>query len=95
MAAESNDNFYYSVLKQSVARCCRSVGWHGVHNGSCDILTDLLGRYIMTIARTANGYANLGMRSLSSVISHHVFLHNCIAHTNFSLTVVQLLLFLR
>ena len=53
-------NFYYAVLKQSVARCCQSVGWHGIHGSSCDILTDLLRRYIVALGRTTTEFGNLG-----------------------------------
>ncbi len=58
MAAD-NDVFY-ALLRRSVARSCQSIGWHGAHNSSFEILTDLLGRYIMVLGRTASEYANLG-----------------------------------
>ena len=56
----SSNSYYYAALKLSVARCCQNVGWHGIHSGSCDILTDLLSRYITTLGRTTAQYSNLG-----------------------------------
>ena len=56
----ATNSYYYKVLKISVAQMCRDVGWQGINVGACDVLTDLLSRYIHTLGKTASAFAEHG-----------------------------------
>lgn len=52
--------FSRSILKVSVAQICQNIGWHAVHQSTLELLADILHRYVLEIARTAQAYSNQG-----------------------------------
>ncbi|CAN7989051.1 unnamed protein product [Ixodes hexagonus] len=50
--------FSRSILKVSVAQICQNIGWHAVHQSTLELLADILHRYVLEIARTAQAYSN-------------------------------------
>lgn len=54
------ERYYRLSMKASVAALCQSVGWHGINNGTCDILNDIAVKYLLTIGRTTADYTTHG-----------------------------------
>lgn len=54
MAAQFSRN----ILKISVAQICQNVGWHAVHQSTLEILADILHRYMLEVAKSAQAYSN-------------------------------------
>ncbi|XP_033647960.1 transcription initiation factor TFIID subunit 3-like [Asterias rubens] len=51
------DEYCRSLLKVAVAQLCQGLGWHAVHTTPCDLLTDVLQRYLEHLARHSHRYA--------------------------------------
>ncbi|XP_006813742.1 uncharacterized protein LOC100372715 [Saccoglossus kowalevskii] len=51
------EGFTRSLLKVVVAQICQSLGWQAVQTTPCDLLTDILERYIGKLAETTHSYA--------------------------------------
>lgn len=50
----------HQVARQVVARLCQPLGWQGMQNGACDVLADLLRRYILSLGKTTAAYVANG-----------------------------------
>uniref|UniRef100_A0A2R5LDV4 Putative transcription initiation factor tfiid subunit 3 n=1 Tax=Ornithodoros turicata TaxID=34597 RepID=A0A2R5LDV4_9ACAR len=50
--------FSRSILKVSVAQICQNVGWHAVHQSTLELLVDILHRYMVEVAKSAQAYSN-------------------------------------
>lgn len=48
------------MARQVVAKLCLSVGWQGIQNGACDVLADLMKRYILALGKTTAAYVANG-----------------------------------
>ncbi|KAL2102611.1 hypothetical protein ACEWY4_001779 [Coilia grayii] len=54
-----SENYARSVLRVSVAQICQVLGWDAVQLSACDLLSDVLDRYIQQLARSCHRYAEL------------------------------------
>ena len=50
----------HQLARQVVARLCQPLGWQGIQNGACDVLADLMKRYIVTLGKNAAAYVANG-----------------------------------
>ncbi|KAL8222349.1 UNVERIFIED_CONTAM: hypothetical protein K2H54_075790 [Gekko kuhli] len=50
------------LLRVSVAQVCQALGWDSVQLSACDLLTDVLQRYLHTLGRGCRRYCELWMR---------------------------------
>lgn len=53
------ENYARSALRVSVAQICQVLGWDSVQLSACDLLSDVLDRYIQQLARSCHRYAEL------------------------------------
>ncbi len=49
------------LLRIAVAHTLRPLGWHSVGTSACDVLADVMGRYMLTVAKTTAAYSCHGM----------------------------------
>ena len=54
------DEYCHRALRSVVAQLCHSLGWHSMHSSACDVLAEILSRYMLTVARTTTSYSNHG-----------------------------------
>lgn len=52
-----SEEYTRKVLKQSVAKMCLTIGWHSSMTTPIEVLTDILGKYLLELGRTTNEYA--------------------------------------
>ena len=50
----------HQLARKVVAKVCQPLGWQGMQNGACDVLADLLKRYVITLGRTTAAYVSNG-----------------------------------
>ena len=55
------DEASHQVARQVVAKLCLPLGWQGMQNGACDVLADLMKRYIQTLGKNTAAYVANGM----------------------------------
>ncbi|KAG5273404.1 hypothetical protein AALO_G00150970 [Alosa alosa] len=53
------DSYVRSLLRVSVAQICQALGWDAVQLTACDLLSDVLDRYIQQLARGCHRYSEL------------------------------------
>ncbi|XP_063782894.1 transcription initiation factor TFIID subunit 3 isoform X2 [Pseudophryne corroboree] len=53
------ESYSRSLLRVSVAQICQSLGWDSVQVTACDLLTDVLHRYLQQLCRGAHRYSEL------------------------------------
>ncbi|TRY94517.1 hypothetical protein DNTS_003542 [Danionella cerebrum] len=53
------ESFARSVLRVAVAQMCQAVGWDAVQLSACDLLSDVLERYVQQLARSCHRYSEL------------------------------------
>ncbi|MBN3325592.1 ATPG synthase, partial [Atractosteus spatula] len=53
------ESYARSLLRVSVAQICQALGWDSVQLTACDLLTDVLHRYIQQLARGCHRYSEL------------------------------------
>ncbi|MED6283149.1 transcription initiation factor TFIID subunit 3 [Characodon lateralis] len=53
------ENYARSLLRVSVAQICQALGWDAVQLTACDLLSDVLHRYIQQLARVCHRYSEL------------------------------------
>nr|XP_033814930.1 transcription initiation factor TFIID subunit 3 [Geotrypetes seraphini] len=53
------ESFSRSLLRVSVAQVCQALGWDSVQLTACDLLTDVLQRYLQQLARGCHRYSEL------------------------------------
>ncbi|XP_063052589.1 transcription initiation factor TFIID subunit 3-like [Engraulis encrasicolus] len=53
------DSYARSLLRVSVAQICQALGWDAVQLTACDLLSDVLDRYIQQLARGCHRYSEL------------------------------------
>ncbi|KAK5604554.1 hypothetical protein CRENBAI_015310 [Crenichthys baileyi] len=58
-ASEMCENYARSLLRVSVAQICQALGWDAVQLTACDLLSDVLHRYIQQLARVCHRYSEL------------------------------------
>ncbi|PIK47420.1 putative transcription initiation factor TFIID subunit 3 isoform X2 [Apostichopus japonicus] len=51
------DQFSRSLLKVAIAQICQGLGWHAMQSTPCDILVDIMQRYIEKTGRISSQYA--------------------------------------
>ncbi|KAI8504256.1 transcription initiation factor TFIID subunit 3 [Branchiostoma belcheri] len=51
------DPFTRRLLRVCVAQICQTLGWHAVQTTPCEVLTDILHRYLEQVSRTAHRYS--------------------------------------
>nr|XP_054752301.1 transcription initiation factor TFIID subunit 3-like isoform X2 [Lytechinus pictus] len=51
------EGFCQALLRVSMAQICQELGWHSIHSTPCDLLTDVLQRYIQQLASVSHCYA--------------------------------------
>ncbi|XP_063073368.1 transcription initiation factor TFIID subunit 3 [Engraulis encrasicolus] len=54
-----SENYARSALRVSAAQICQALGWDAVQLSACDLLSDVLDRYIQQLARSCHRYAEL------------------------------------
>ncbi|XP_066448186.1 transcription initiation factor TFIID subunit 3 isoform X1 [Eleutherodactylus coqui] len=57
------ESYSRSLLRVSVAQICQALGWDSVQVTACDLLTDVLHRYLQQLCRGARRYSELYGRS--------------------------------
>uniref|UniRef100_A0A8C6T5T9 Transcription initiation factor TFIID subunit 3 n=1 Tax=Neogobius melanostomus TaxID=47308 RepID=A0A8C6T5T9_9GOBI len=57
------ESYARSLLRVSVAQICQALGWDAVQLTACDLLSDVLHRYIQQLARVCHRYSELYGRS--------------------------------
>lgn len=68
------ENYARSLLRVSVAQICQALGWDAVQLTACDLLSDVLHRYIQQLAKVCHRYSELCKCSVS--YSGHFFCSN-------------------
>ncbi|XP_024138225.1 transcription initiation factor TFIID subunit 3 [Oryzias melastigma] len=53
------ESYARSLLRVSVAQICQALGWDAVQVTACDLLSDVLHRYIQQLARVCHRYSEL------------------------------------
>ncbi|XP_053321382.1 transcription initiation factor TFIID subunit 3 isoform X2 [Spea bombifrons] len=53
------ESYSRSLLRVSVAQICQALGWDSVQLTACDLLTDVLHRYLQQLCRGAHRYSDL------------------------------------
>ncbi|XP_051976313.1 transcription initiation factor TFIID subunit 3-like [Xyrauchen texanus] len=53
------ESYALSLLRVSVAQMCQAVGWDAVQLSACDLLSDVLERYLQQLARSCHRYSEL------------------------------------
>uniref|UniRef100_A0A671LLN0 Transcription initiation factor TFIID subunit 3 n=1 Tax=Sinocyclocheilus anshuiensis TaxID=1608454 RepID=A0A671LLN0_9TELE len=53
------ESYARSLLRVSVAQMCQAVGWDAVQLSACDLLSDVLERYLQQLARSCHRYSEL------------------------------------
>ncbi|XP_075906831.1 transcription initiation factor TFIID subunit 3 isoform X2 [Nelusetta ayraudi] len=53
------ESYARSLLRVSVAQICQALGWDAVQLTACDLLSDVLHRYIQQLARACHRYSEL------------------------------------
>ncbi|KAM8973701.1 transcription initiation factor TFIID subunit 3 isoform 2-T2 [Pelodytes ibericus] len=53
------ESYSRSLLRVSVAQICQALGWDSVQLTACDLLTDVLHRYLQQLCRGAHRYSEL------------------------------------
>ncbi|XP_058502057.1 transcription initiation factor TFIID subunit 3 isoform X1 [Solea solea] len=53
------ESYARSLLRVSVAQICQALGWDAVQLTACDLLSDVLQRYILQMARVCHRYTEL------------------------------------
>lgn len=53
------ESYARSLLRVSVAQICQALGWDAVQLTACDLLSDVLNRYIQQLARVCHRYSEL------------------------------------
>lgn len=53
------ESYARSLLRVSVAQVCQAVGWDAVQLSACDLLSDVLERYLQQLARSCHRYSEL------------------------------------
>lgn len=53
------ESYARSLLRVSVAQICQALGWDAVQLTACDLLSDVLHRYIQQLARSCHRYSEL------------------------------------
>lgn len=53
------EGYARSLLRVSVAQMCQAVGWDAVQLSACDLLSDVLERYVQQLARSCHRYSEL------------------------------------
>ncbi|XP_030072005.1 transcription initiation factor TFIID subunit 3 [Microcaecilia unicolor] len=53
------ESYSRSLLRVSVAQVCQALGWDSVQLTACDLLTDVLQRYLQQLARGCHRYSEL------------------------------------
>lgn len=64
-ASEMCENYARSLLRVSVAQICQALGWDAVQLTACDLLSDVLHRYIQQLAKVCHRYSELCKFSVS------------------------------
>ena len=54
------DKATHQLLKMAVAQTLKPLGWHSMNASACDVLTDILGSYMLTVAKTTAAYSSHG-----------------------------------
>ncbi|MCI51233.1 transcription initiation factor TFIID subunit 8, partial [Trifolium medium] len=57
------DEFAQAIAKIAVAQVCKSKGFQGFQQSALETMSDVIARYIMSIGKSANCYANLAGRA--------------------------------
>lgn len=57
--SEMCESYARSLLRVSVAQICQALGWDAVQLTACDLLSDVLHRYIQQLARVCHRYSEL------------------------------------
>ena len=50
----------HQLSRRVVAKLCQTLGWQSMQNGACDVLADLLKRYVTSLGRTTAAYVANG-----------------------------------
>lgn len=58
-SGEMCESYARSLLRVSVAQMCQAVGWDAVQLSACDLLSDVLERYVQQLARSCHRYSEL------------------------------------
>ncbi|XP_051974867.1 transcription initiation factor TFIID subunit 3 isoform X1 [Xyrauchen texanus] len=53
------ESYARSLLRVSVAQMCQAMGWDAVQLSACDLLSDVLERYVQHLARSCHRYSEL------------------------------------
>ncbi len=64
-----NDDFARKVLKIVVGKVCQPLGVHGMQTSVCEVMTDVLKTYLLTLAKTTASYSVHGRLVEQSVAS--------------------------
>ncbi|CAG7828907.1 unnamed protein product [Allacma fusca] len=59
----STDKFLHSALRTSCGALCQAIGWNATQSTALDVLSDVLQRYFMEIAKRTHSYAEHSGRS--------------------------------
>lgn len=57
--AKMSDSYSRWLLRVSVAQVCQALGWDSVQLSACDLLTDVLQRYLHSLGRGCRRYCEL------------------------------------
>lgn len=53
------ESYARSLLRVSVAQICQALGWDAVQLTACDLLSDVLHRYLQQLAKGCHRYSEL------------------------------------
>lgn len=52
-----SEEYSRAVLRIAIAQICQHLGWNSIHNTPLELLTDVMERYILLVARTTHRYS--------------------------------------
>lgn len=53
------ERYARSALRVSVAQLCQALGWDSVQLSACELISDLLERFLLQLARSTHRYSML------------------------------------
>lgn len=54
---QMSEEYCQSILRIALAQICQSVGWNAAQSTPLELLTDVMGRYMLQLAKVTHRYA--------------------------------------
>ena len=64
------EGYCRGLIKIAMAQICQELGWNAIHSTPCDLMTDILKRYIQQLATISHQYAEHCKYMYGSFMGH-------------------------